>query len=113
MRYQVIDAKGDAPQQDDIDDRNQGLVPSGFMKLRVVQFVDQSPKKERRHHRKEDRMGDTSMKGQRLDIIHKRVGEYIQIRYGAPDGSPHHGPVANLTAKGNFADRSTKNDLCE
>lgn len=113
MRHQVIDAKGDAPQQGDIDDRNQGLVRSGFMKLSVVQFVDQSPKKERSHNGKEDRMGDTSMKGQRLDIIHKRIGEYIQIRYGAPDSSPHHGSVANLTAEGNFADRCTKNDLGE
>ena len=51
------------------------------------------------------------MESQSLDIVHKRISQYIQIRYSTSDSAPNEGSVTNFSAERDFTHGCPQYDL--
>ncbi|MEZ4919200.1 MAG: hypothetical protein R2792_08850 [Saprospiraceae bacterium] len=56
---------------------------------------------------------ETTVKRCGTDLIHKKIGKYIQIGNGSANGSPQHGPVSEFSSRYSLTTSGSQNDLSQ
>lgn len=75
--------------------------------------MDQAAKDQWGRHREENGVRYGPMKSKGINIVQKRIGKDIKIRYGSSNSSLDHSPVTYFAAERDLAHGSTQDDLRE